>query len=206
MGYYANLWIISAPSGTGKSTLLNKLFDAKLHPMKFSISHTTRHIRPGEVDGVHYYFVDQDKFKQMIEDQCFLEWAQVFDNFYGTSRVNIEEFLKQGIDVFLDIDWQGARQIKKQFPSVRTIFILPPSLDSLKERLIHRGQDSMEVIESRMKKAKNELIHYNEYDYIIINDDLEKAYDQLKSIVLAERLKVTNQEVLNKDLLNQLTS
>ena len=205
MNYFANLFIISSPSGAGKSTLLNKLFSANLHPMKFSISHTTRDMRPGEIDGVHYHFVTKEKFREMIDGKCFLEWAQVFDNYYGTSRVNIEEYLKNGTDVFLDIDWQGARQIRKQFPAVRTIFILPPSLDVLRNRLVKRGQDSDQVINSRMDKAKNEIIHYDEYDYTIINDDLETAFEQLKNIVLAERQKTANQMVKNAELLKNLT-
>jgi guanylate kinase len=141
----------------------------------------------------------------MIDGKCFFEWAQVFDNYYGTSRVNIEEYLKNGTDVFLDIDWQGARQIRKQFPAVRTIFILPPSLDVLRNRLVKRGQDSDQVINSRMDKAKNEIIHYDEYDYTIINDDLETAFEQLKNIVLAERQKTANQMVKNAELLKNLT-
>lgn len=205
MNYFANLFIISSPSGAGKSTLLNKLFSANLHPMKFSISLTTRDMRPGEIDGVHYHFVTKEKFREMIDGKCFFEWAQVFDNYYGTSRVNIEEYLKNGTDVFLDIDWQGARQIRKQFPAVRTIFILPPSLDVLRNRLVKRGQDSDQVINSRMDKAKNEIIHYDEYDYTIINDDLETAFEQLKNIVLAERQKTANQMVKNAELLKNLT-
>jgi guanylate kinase len=205
MNYFANLFIISSPSGAGKSTLLNKLFSANLHPMKFSRSHTTRDMRPGEIDGVHYHFVTKEKFREMIDGKCFFEWAQVFDNYYGTSRVNIEEYLKNGTDVFLDIDWQGARQIRKQFPAVRTIFILPPSLDVLRNRLVKRGQDSDQVINSRMDKAKNEIIHYDEYDYTIINDDLETAFEQLKNIVLAERQKTANQMVKNAELLKNLT-
>lgn len=206
MNYFANLFIISSPSGAGKSTLLSKLFKANLHPMKFSISHTTRAMRPGEIDGVHYHFVSKETFQTMIDNNNFFEWAQVFDNFYGTSRVNIEEYLKMGADVFLDIDWQGARQIKKQFPAVRTIFILPPSMEILRDRLNKRGQDSPEVIESRMNKARNEIIHYDEYDYTIINDNLDVAYEQLKNIVLAERQKTENQKVLNAALLEKLTS
>ena len=206
MNYFANLFIISSPSGAGKSTLFSKLFNANLHPMKFSISHTTRAMRPGEIDGVHYHFVSKETFQTMIDNNNFFEWAQVFDNFYGTSRVNIEEYLKMGADVFLDIDWQGARQIKKQFPAVRTIFILPPSMEILRDRLNKRGQDSPEVIESRMNKARNEIIHYDEYDYTIINDNLDVAYEQLKNIVLAERQKTENQKVLNAALLEKLTS
>ena len=206
MNYFANLFIISSPSGAGKSTLLSKLFNANLHPMKFSISHTTRAMRPGAIDGVHYHFVSKETFQTMIDNNNFFEWAQVFDNFYGTSRVNIEEYLKMGADVFLDIDWQGARQIKKQFPAVRTIFILPPSMEILRDRLNKRGQDSPEVIESRMNKARNEIIHYDEYDYTIINDNLDAAYEQLKNIVLAERQKTENQKVLNAALLEKLTS
>ncbi len=206
MTYAANLFIISSPSGAGKSTLLGKLFkdSPSIHPMTFSISHTTRSMRPGEQNGREYHFVSKEEFQAMINRNAFFEWAEVFGNFYGTSRENIEQALAQGTDVFLDIDWQGARQIRKQFSEVRTIFILPPSLKILKERLIGRNQDSAEVIEGRMNKAKNEIIHYDEYDYVIVNDDLEKAYQQLKSVVIAERCKISNQQVSQEKLLQDL--
>lgn len=206
MSYAANLFIISSPSGAGKSTLLNRLFNelSEKHSMMFSISHTTRGMRPGETNGKEYHFVSTEEFKKMIERKAFLEWAQVFDNFYGTSRETIEKSLSNGTDVFLDIDWQGARQIKEQFPAVRTIFILPPSLKILKERLIGRNQDSAEVIENRMNKAQNEIIHYDEYDYVIVNDDLNDAYEQLKSIIIAEQSKTSIQKVRNIKLLEKL--
>lgn len=205
MNYNANLYIISSPSGAGKSTLLNKLFtEMKInHPMEFSISHTTRQMREGEIDGVHYYFVSQEEFKRMISNNEFVEWAQVFDNYYGTSKINIEKNIKNGTDVFLDIDWQGARQIRKVFPEAKSIFILPPSLKELEKRLIGRGQDSIETIKNRMSKAKNEIIHYGEYDYVIVNDDLNQAYQQLRSIIIAEQTKTNIQKIKLKNLIEQ---
>ncbi len=206
MSFLGNLYIISSPSGAGKSTLLRKLFTelSDSHPMRFSISHTTRAMRPGETNGVEYHFVSTDEFKNMIAQDAFLEWAQVFDNFYGTSRQEVEKSLQKGIDVFLDIDWQGARIIRERFPEVKTIFILPPSLEILEERLIKRGQDQPDVIANRMKKARNEISHHNEYDYIIVNDKLEEAYEQLRSIVIAEQTKKSNQLIKLHDLLQKL--
>lgn len=205
--FQANLFIISSPSGAGKSTLVNRLFKelAPVHPMKFSISHTTRQPRPGETDGVEYHFTTVENFRKMIDDNGFLEWAKVFDNYYGTSRSAVEENLKNGTDVFLDIDWQGARQIRAKFPETRTVFILPPSLEILRQRLEKRGQDSMEVINGRMKKAREEIIHYDEYDYVIVNDVLDEAYSQLKSIVIAEQAKLGNQKIRYGSLLADLT-
>jgi guanylate kinase len=207
MNFSANLFIISSPSGAGKSTLVNRLFRdlGAVHPMKFSVSHTTRGMRPGETDGVEYHFTDIPTFQKMIEGNEFLEWAKVFDNYYGTSRKTVEDSLRAGTDVFLDIDWQGARQIKKQFPTVRTVFILPPSIAVLKERLEKRGQDSAEVIRSRMEKARSEIIHYDEYDYVIVNDVLDEAYDQLRSVVIAEQSRLELQKVRYASLLADLT-
>lgn len=208
MAYAANLFIISSPSGAGKSTLLNRLFKdiSHEHPMAFSISHTTRGMRPGETNGREYHFVSKEEFQAMIERNAFFEWAEVFGNFYGTSRENIEQSLSQGIDIFLDIDWQGARQIKSQFPEARSIFILPPSMTILRERLTGRNQDSAEVIENRMKKARNEIIHYDEYDYVIVNDNLDEAYEQLKAVIIAEQCKISNQKVRLQYLLISLTA
>ena len=208
MNFSANLFIISSPSGAGKSTLVNRLFRdlGETHPMKFSISHTTRGMRPGETDGVEYFFTDVPSFQKMIEENAFLEWAKVFDNYYGTSRLTVEESLRDGTDVFLDIDWQGARLIRKQFPEVKTIFILPPSIAVLRERLEKRGQDSPEVIEGRMEKARNEIIHYDEYDYVIVNDVLDEAYDQLRSVVVAEQCRLELQKTRHEALLKDLTA
>ncbi|MDP0241378.1 guanylate kinase [Glaesserella parasuis] len=185
-----NLYIISAPSGAGKSSLINALLsDLPRSQVQLSISHTTRNPRPGEEHGVHYYFTQHDEFKRLIEQGHFLEWAEVFGNYYGTSLPMIERSLEQGIDVFLDIDWQGARQIREKVPNVKTIFILPPSKAELEKRLIVRGQDSAETIAKRMSEAVSEMSHYNEFDYVIVNDDFQVALSELKSILIAERLK-----------------
>lgn len=198
-----NLFILSAPSGAGKSSLINALLE-RHSDMKVSVSHTTRSPRPGEENGVHYHFVTQDGFKQVIADDGFFEWAQVFDNYYGTSKQSIETQLANGIDVFLDIDWQGARQVRELVSDVRTIFILPPSKQELEARLNSRGQDSAEVIASRMAKAQSETSHYNEYDYLIVNDDFDTALYQLETIVFASRLAQTNQTHKHQQLLNDL--
>ena len=198
-----NLFILSAPSGAGKSSLINALLK-KHSDMKVSVSHTTRSPRPGEENGVHYHFVSVDEFKALIEKNDFFEWAQVFDNYYGTSKQAIESQLDAGIDVFLDIDWQGAQQVRKIMPSVQTIFILPPSKAELEQRLNNRGQDSADVIASRMAKAQSETSHFNEYDFVIVNDDFDTALGDIETIVMAQRLTLSAQEVRNKKLLNDL--
>jgi guanylate kinase len=198
-----NLFILSAPSGAGKSSLINALLK-KHADMKVSVSHTTRAPRPGEENGVHYHFVSTDEFKALIAKDDFFEWAQVFDNYYGTSKQAIESQLDAGIDVFLDIDWQGAQQVRKIMPSVKTIFILPPSKEELEQRLNNRGQDSAEVIASRMAKAQSETSHYNEYDYVIVNDDFESALGDIEMIVMAQRLTLKAQEERHQVLLNSL--
>ncbi|MGO2924019.1 MAG: guanylate kinase, partial [Hafnia paralvei] len=162
------LYIVSAPSGAGKSSLIQALLKTQpLYDTQVSISHTTRAKRPGENHAEHYYFVSHDEFRQMIEEDAFLEYAEVFGNYYGTSRKAIEQILSTGVDVFLDIDWQGAQQIRKKMPQSRSIFILPPSKDELDRRLRGRGQDSDEVIAKRMAQAVAEMTHYAEYDYLI---------------------------------------
>ncbi|WP_308567432.1 guanylate kinase [uncultured Haemophilus sp.] len=201
-----NLYILSAPSGAGKSSLISALLASDSSTQKMvSVSHTTRAPRPGEVEGVHYYFVSKEEFESLIEQDLFLEYAQVFGgNYYGTSLPAIEENLAKGIDVFLDIDWQGAQQIRKKVPSVKSIFILPPSLAELERRLIGRGQDSEEVIAERMSKAISEISHYDEYDYVIVNDDFEKALKDLQSILRSERLTKAYQQKQNAMLIQQL--
>ena len=201
-----NLYIISAPSGAGKSSLISALLKQNnLHQMMVSVSHTTRQPRPGEQEGVHYYFVSVEEFETLIEKGHFLEYAKVFGgNYYGTSLFAIEENLAKGIDVFLDIDWQGAQQIREKVPNVKSIFILPPSLDELENRLIGRGQDSAEVIADRMAKAISEISHYNEYDYVIVNDNFEQALADLQAILRAERLTLTYQKQENQGLIDQL--
>ncbi|MDN3379672.1 MULTISPECIES: guanylate kinase [unclassified Pseudoalteromonas] len=198
-----NLFILSAPSGAGKSSLINALL-AKHSDMKVSVSHTTRSPRPGEENAVHYHFVTVDEFKRLIEQNDFFEWAQVFDNYYGTSKQAIEEQLAAGIDVFLDIDWQGAQQMRKLVDNVETIFILPPSKQELESRLNSRGQDSAEVIAGRMAQAQSESSHYDEYDYLVVNDDFNTALAQIETIVLAKRLSLQCQSVRHKDLIADL--
>lgn len=205
MAQQGTLYIISSPSGAGKSSLINALLTQhnEAGKMMLSVSHTTRAPRPGEVDGQHYHFVPVEQFKGLIERDDFLEWAEVFGNYYGTSRAAIEANLAQGIDVFLDIDWQGARQIREQMPT-KSIFILPPSRSELERRLIGRGQDSTEVIAGRMAKATAEMVHYDEYDYVIINEDFEQALFQLRAILESQRLTLANQQLAQQGLLQQL--
>lgn len=195
-----NLFIISAPSGAGKSTLINALL-AQHADMQLSVSHTTRSPRPGESDGVQYHFTDVTNFKQLIADEQFIEWAEVFGNYYGTSKAALADKLAQGIDVFLDIDWQGARQIKQQLPFVTSIFILPPSVQALEQRLNQRGQDSADVIAGRMAKARDEISHASEYDYWVVNDDLELALQQFSGIIQTQRLRQTKQAIRQQKLL-----
>ncbi|MCV2886187.1 guanylate kinase [Aestuariibacter sp. AA17] len=205
-----NLFILAAPSGAGKSSLIKALLenhqDTNMHntKMQVSVSHTTRDPRPGEVDGVHYHFVSKDEFKALIDQNAFFEWAEVFGNYYGTSRITIEETLSQGIDVFLDIDWQGARQVKAQIPDTATIFVAPPSQAELERRLRARNQDSDEVIKSRMEKAVAEISHYHEFDYIIVNDDFDAALNELEAIVAARRLRKVKQVVRHQTLFDDL--
>ncbi|MGL4454679.1 MAG: guanylate kinase [Plesiomonas sp.] len=199
------LYIISAPSGAGKSSLINALL--KTHPtydMQVSVSHTTRDPRPGENNGEHYHFVTVAEFTALIGESAFLEYAEVFGNYYGTSRPTIEKVLNQGIDVFLDIDWQGAAQVRQQMPHARSIFILPPSREELERRLCGRGQDSSDVIAKRMAKAVSEMSHYNEYDYLIINDDFDQALVDLKNIIRAERLKQERQTLRHSAMISKL--
>ncbi|GAB0112420.1 guanylate kinase [Pseudoalteromonas distincta] len=198
-----NLFILSAPSGAGKSSLINALLK-KHTDMKVSVSHTTRSPRPGEEHGVHYHFVSTDEFKALIAKDDFFEWAQVFDNYYGTSKQAIESQLDAGIDVFLDIDWQGAQQVRKIMPSVQTIFILPPSKKELEQRLNNRGQDSADVIAGRMAQAQSETSHYNEYDFVIVNDDFDIALNDIETIVMSQRLTLKAQRNRHQNLLTSL--
>ncbi|MGO1295711.1 MAG: guanylate kinase [Vibrio sp.] len=188
------LYIVSAPSGAGKSSLIAALLERNpTYAMKVSVSHTTRDKRPGEQDGKHYHFVEKEHFESLIAKGEFLEYAEVFGNYYGTSRVWIEDTLEQGVDVFLDIDWQGARQIRQQMPQAKSLFILPPSREELQRRLTARGQDSQDIISARMSKAQAEISHYDEYDYVIVNDDFDLAIMDFKAILRAERLKQDKQ-------------
>lgn len=200
-----NLFILSAPSGAGKSSLYKALLKAD-DKVRISISHTTRAARTGEEHGREYYFTEDEDFLDMIAEEAFFEHAQVFDNFYGTSKASIFNMLEQGLDVILEIDWQGARQVRKLYPDAIGIFILPPSLAVLEERLRDRGTDSEEVIQRRMSKAVNEISHYNEYDFVIVNDDFETALAQMKSIFTAMRSKNTVMKQKYGNLLNDLLS
>lgn len=200
-----NLFILSAPSGAGKSSLINALLKQSTgRQLQVSVSHTTRQPRPGEVNGQHYHFVNKAEFEQLIEQQAFFEWAEVFGNYYGTSKSAIDSQLSEGIDVFLDIDWQGAQQVRALHPSVTTIFISPPSLQELENRLNNRGQDSAEVIASRMAQAKSECSHFSEFDFIIVNDDFDSAVQDLLTIVTSKRLTQTQQQEKHQLLFAEL--
>lgn len=206
-----NLFILSAPSGAGKSSLIKALLTKHADSvqrsngeLQVSVSHTTRDPRPGEMDGEHYHFVDRAEFERLIEQGAFFEWAEVFGNYYGTSRVTIENTLSKGIDVFLDIDWQGARQVKQQLHDAIGIFILPPSVEVLQSRLDSRGQDSAEVIASRMQQAKDEMSHYDEFDYVLVNDDFDTTLSALESVVFAQRERLDNQKQRNNTLIAAL--
>jgi guanylate kinase len=205
-----NLFILAAPSGAGKSSLIKALLekhpstDAHDNAMQVSVSHTTRASRPGEIDGVHYHFVDRTEFESLIEQGAFFEHAEVFGHYYGTSKVVIEQTLQKGIDVFLDIDWQGARQVKAQIPDTATIFVAPPSKDELKRRLTERGQDSSEVIEQRMIKAVSEISHYYEFDFVVVNDNFSAALAELDAIVTTRRLRKEKQIIRHQQLFDNL--
>ena len=178
----AKLFIVSAPSGAGKSSLLKALLERQPQAA-LSISHTTRAMRPGEVNGQHYHFVDVETFKHLVEEGVFLEHAQVFDNFYGTSADALQAQLDEGKRVIVEIDWQGARQVKARFPDATSVFILPPSVEALRERLVGRGQDSDEIIERRMRDAESEMSHQDEFDQKVINDDFDTALAELEAII-----------------------
>jgi guanylate kinase len=172
--------------------------------VRISVSHTTRKQRAGEQHGIDYHFVNVDEFQRMIQQDAFLEYAEVFGNFYGTSRSWVQQQLDEGTDIILEIDWQGARQVRQLMPQSRSVFILPPSKDALEQRLHGRGQDDAEVIARRMAAAREEMSHYAEYDYLIINDDFDTAKAELKAIFIAERQRVINQRVRNAQLIDNL--
>ncbi|MFJ3447041.1 guanylate kinase [Pseudomonas sichuanensis] len=197
------LYIVSAPSGAGKTSLVTELIKQDQH-VRVSVSHTTRAMRPGEAHGVNYHFVVHEEFKALIAQGDFLEHAEVFGNFYGTSRSALQETLDQGFDLILEIDWQGAQQVRKLMPEARSIFILPPSQQALRQRLDGRGQDSEEIIAGRMKEAVSEMEHYDEYEYVIINDDFDVALDDLKAVFRSNRLLLKKQQQRHEALLKQL--
>lgn len=197
------LYIISAPSGAGKTSLVRQLV-ADTPDLRVSISHTTRTMRPGERDGRDYYFVSVAEFQAMQAQQAFLEHAQVFDNFYGTARQTVQDYLDGGLDVVLEIDWQGAKQIKRLLPESVAIFILPPSIAVLEQRLRSRGQDDGQVIARRMRDAVTEIGHYQEFDYLVVNDDFDEALAELKSIIICHRLTCARQGHKFQALLSDL--
>jgi len=198
------LYIVSAPSGAGKSSLVKALLETAGESVALSVSHTTRAPRPGEVDGREYHFTTVEDFRARVAAGEFLEHAQVFDNFYGTSRRTVEARLAEGLDVILEIDWQGARAVRRQLPDAVGIFILPPSRPALRERLTARGQDDTAIIERRMRDAIGEMSHYGEYDYLIINDVFEQAREELAAILRARRLRLTAQRRRHAKLLDAL--
>lgn len=201
--YQGTLFTVSAPSGAGKTSLVNALL-ARDNLVKVSISHTTRPIRPGEVDGRDYHFAEQSAFERMIAAEEFLEYAQVFENYYGTSKIWVEDTLRSGVDVILEIDWQGARQVRELMPEAQSIFILPPSQEALRERLQSRGQDDHTVIERRMKAAIDEMSHYTESQWIIINDDFERALTDLHQVINCQRLSTQKQQNKHQQWLQDL--
>lgn len=198
-----NLYVVAAPSGAGKTTLVRLLLE-QVPEVRLSISNTTRAPRPGEQDGREYHFVDVDAFRGMIERHEFLEWAEVHGNFYGTSKKWIADRLTAGDDVLLEIDWQGAQQVRKLFPEAIGIFILPPSMEELTRRLTGRGTDSAEVISRRLAAAEAEMRHVGEFDYVIINDQLEQALGDLRAIVRASRLTLAAQRVRHVALFEKM--
>jgi guanylate kinase len=202
-GFSGSLFIVAAPSGAGKSTLVNARLQQ--HPrIKLSISTTTRPPRPGEVNGREYHFTSAEDFVARAEAGEFLEWAEVHGNYYGTSRLMVEEQMRAGTDILLEIDWQGARQVRKQFPQAAGIFILPPSIAALEERLKKRGQDEPHVIARRLLAAGGEIAHAAEFDYVIINEEFNVALSEMSAIVTATRSRFAQQAARNASLFAQL--
>ncbi|MBU0498984.1 MAG: guanylate kinase [Gammaproteobacteria bacterium] len=183
-----SLLVVSAPSGAGKSSLI-KALRTTMPDVGVSVSHTTRAMRPGEVDGEHYHFVDVHAFRSIANNNAFVEHAEVFGNLYGTAKSSLEGPLRAGRDLILEIDWQGARQVRDAYPEALSVFILPPSIETLRHRLESRGQDRPETIDRRMSQARSELSHWAEFDYLIINDDFDKALQELGCLVATARLR-----------------
>tara|TARA_B100001173_G_scaffold221477_1_gene191767 strand:- start:97 stop:723 length:627 start_codon:yes stop_codon:yes gene_type:complete len=206
----ANIFIIAAPSGCGKTSLVKALIEDS-NNLSVSVSHTTRKMRKGEIDGKNYHFVSKETFDKMISKKEFVEYAEVFGNMYGTTKKNIKEKLDSNIDIILEIDWQGARQVRKNIPDAVSIFILPPSKEALHERLINRGQDDEVTISKRMENSEREMNHFNEFNYLIINDRFDSALSNLKAIIDDFRnniknidLSLENQVLRHKYFLNKL--
>jgi len=199
----ANLFIIAAPSGCGKTSLVKALIE-KVDNLCVSVSHTTRDARPGEEHGKNYFFVSKEVFNEISNNDGFIESAQVFDNYYGSAKQTVKDLLEQGQDVILEIDWQGAQQVKQSFTDAIGIFILPPSISTLAERLIGRGQDDQSIIDRRMQDAVSEMQHFDEFDYLVINDDFNIALNDLTHIIYTQRLSLAQQTQQHQDLLKQL--
>lgn len=202
---FGTLYTVSAPSGAGKTSLVKALIEST-EGIAVSVSHTTRAIRPKEQDGVNYHFVSHDQFISMVESSAFLEHAKVFAHYYGTSTEWVKSTLASGIDVILEIDWQGAQQVKRIMPEAKSIFILPPSRQCLHERLTNRGQDDHKVIEARMAEAINEISHYVEADWVVVNDVFDAALIDFRSIMLAQRLTLEKQQHKHQTLFESLLS
>lgn len=198
-----SLFTVFAPSGAGKTSLVKALVDTA-DQLCVSISHTTRNQRPGEEDGVNYHFIDEAEFLSMINKNAFLEHAKVFSNYYGTSEKWVKDTLATGMDVILEIDWQGAEQVKRLFPSAISVCIIPPSTEVLRSRLTQRGQDNEDVIQARMSEAQAEASHYVEADYLIVNDDFDEALSDFLSVVHAQRLTLNRQRVKQEHLIRNL--
>lgn len=198
------LYTISAPSGAGKTSLVKAVLEGEPSCLCVSVSHTTRPIRPGEKDGVNYHFIERGEFERMRDAGEFLESAEVFGNLYGTSQRWVQQQLDQGWDVILEIDWQGAAQVRQRIRPSKSIFILPPSLECLEERLTRRAQDDPQTIKQRMQQAVNEISHYAEADYLVINEDFDTALDDLQAIFRAARLEYQQQCINNRTLLENL--
>tara|TARA_B100001079_G_C16252899_1_gene444227 strand:+ start:148 stop:753 length:606 start_codon:yes stop_codon:yes gene_type:complete len=199
----SNLFVIAAPSGCGKTSLVKALIE-QTKDLCVSISHTTRTARPGEEHGKNYFFVSKEEFDQINKNNGFIESAKVFDNYYGSAKQTVKDLLKSETDVILEIDWQGARQVKEAFTNAIGIFILPPSKDTLRKRLTNRGKDNQAIIDRRMQDAVSEMQHFSEFDYLVINDNFDKALEDLSIIVSSQRLSLEQQSNKNKGLLKQL--
>jgi guanylate kinase len=202
-GGLGSLFIVAAPSGAGKTSLVRALVDS-LDNVVVSVSTTTRAARPGEIDGIDYHFVDVATFKGLVADGRFLEHARVFDHYYGTSEETVKSRLDRGLDVILEIDWQGARLVRQRIPDCRSVFILPPSRQILEKRLRTRGQDGEALIARRMRDAVSEMSHYHEFDYLIVNDDFAQALGELQSIFTARRQETRIQRSRHRDLIECL--
>lgn len=199
----ANVFIITAPSGAGKTSLTQTAVK-KMDNIKISVSHTTREKRAKEINAKDYNFISETEFKNKISEKDFLEYAEVFGQYYGTSRAWVEEQLNAGCDVILEIDWQGAQKIRELFPQAASVFILPPSYDILRQRLMARGQDQETTIEYRMEQAHREISHYHEFEYLILNDEFETALSDLMTLIQSQRLKLSIQKTRLASVLNAL--